>query len=120
RGEMVLEVNGPRRISPPGRSGALPNARVHTDKEKFLKLGNWQRLGIEVPLRLLALCSLQECGLRESFDALGDDFQAEVVRHGYDRANNGRVFPRGVIGNLAHKTLINLDPRERVAREITQ
>ena len=39
--------------------------------------------------------------MRESFDALGDDFQAEVVRHGYDRANNGRVFPRGVIGNLA-------------------
>src|SRR5665213_3746154 len=84
------------------------------------KVTGWHRLGVEVALQLLAFFRTQEGGLRRGFNALGDYLEPEVVRHYDDRAHNGRIFRRGLGGDLAHETLINLDAREWIARKIAQ
>jgi hypothetical protein len=47
-----------------------------------LKLGCRKRLGIEKALGLLALLVEQKCRLSVCLDTFGNDFEAEIVRHG--------------------------------------
>ena len=83
-----------------------------------LEFGGRQRLGIEVALRLLALLVQEERRLRGRLHALRDHFEAEIVRHRDQRAHDRGVA--GVVGDLADEAAVDLDPRQREARQIAE
>ena len=60
----------------------------------------------------------QERRLRLRLDPFGDHLEPEIVRHGDQRAHDGGVL--GVVGDVAHEAAVDLDAREREAREIAQ
>src|SRR3954463_1061526 len=62
----------------------------------------------------------QKFRLNGGLDALCDGLKSEIEAHHDDRAYDGRVLAGGLRADLLDETAIDLDPRERISRQIAQ
>jgi hypothetical protein len=84
----------------------------------LFELGRGHWLAEVITLRLLAAHSPQQFGRVAVLDALGDDGQAQRPAEAYDSGDNRRVA--GILANVAHKGLVDLEPVEWEFLEVGQ
>ena len=88
--------------------------------EKVLELSRWKWFRVKEALHFFAVLGPKEGCLGGRLDAFGDDLQAKIMRHDDNGTYDGGVLQSGLIGDFSYETLINLDSRERISRQITQ
>ena len=77
-----------------------------------------QGLAEQIPLHLIATPGPQKVELRMCLHPLGNDDQAQAMRHDNDGLHDGRIVR--IMGKIRHKGLVNLQIVEREVLEIAE
>src|ERR1700712_5092827 len=88
-------------------------------QEVFEHVGR-NRLREQETLQLVAAFLIEELSLGLGFNTLGNDLKSEIASHHNDRAHDRGVFRRTAIADLLDEAAVDLDPRQRIARQITE